>query len=230
LESQQQVLTKLRDSIVNLDVEGVREASRKTLEAGIPPYKAISEGMAKGMEIIGRKFADGEYFLSELVMAGEVMKEGMAILEPHLKSDRTTRVAKVVIGTVKGDLHDIGKNIVTTLLRSAGFEVYDLGTDVPVEVFVNKIRETDADIVGMSALLSTTVVEMKNVVKTFRKLGLRQIKTIIGGAAVTERFAKEIGVDAFANDAIQGVTMCRRWAEEKQRVLDPVSLCPSKSF
>ena len=141
---QKEILDKLRDAVVNLDVESAKRASREALAAGISPYKAIMDGLAKGMEIVGERYESKEYFLGELIMAGEVMKEGMKILEPHIGSSNedadSKNMGKVVIGTVQGDLHDIGKNIVVTLLKAAGFQVYDLGVDVSTEKFVEAVR------------------------------------------------------------------------------------------
>ena len=171
--SQEEILERLKDAIVNLDIDAVQKAARDAIKAGIPAYKAIIEGMAKGMEIVGQKYEDGEYFLAELIMAGETMKEGMAILEPYLKAGDIKTAGKVVIGTVRGDLHDIGKNIVVMLLRAANFEVIDLGVDVSPEQFVEAVKKHNPDIVAMSALLTTTMIEMENVIESLKKNGLR---------------------------------------------------------
>jgi len=206
------ILTNLRDAIVNLDIEGVKKASEEALGAGIPAYKAVIDGMAKGMEIVGQKYEDGEYFLAELIMAGETMKEGMTVLEPHLKTGDIKSAGKVVIGTVRGDLHDIGKNVVVTLLKAANFDVIDLGVDVTAEQFVKAVKENNPDIVAMSALLTTTMIEMENIVKSIKKAGLRKkIKIIIGGAPITTDYAKKIGADAAAKDAVEGVRTCNQW-------------------
>lgn len=216
LETDQTLLVELKDSIVAFDAARVREAVRKGVDTGIVPPSILSE-MAKGMELVGKKFEDGEYFLSELIMAAEAMKEGMAIIEPYLKSEKVTKSARAVIGTVKGDLHDIGKNIVASLLRSSGFEVFDLGTDVSSAKFIRKIRETEADILAMSALLTTTIVEMGKVIKDLKNAKRRHlVKTIVGGAPIDEKFAKQIGADASTNDAIKGVQICKLWAENRK--------------
>jgi len=211
-EREKEILEKLRDCVVNLDIEGIQEACKEAIEAGIPAYKAISDGMAKGMNIVGQKYENNEYFLAELIMAGETMKEGMKILEPHLKSADVKKIGKVIIGTVRGDLHDIGKNIVITLLESAGFEVIDLGVDVPPEKFVEAVREHKPDILGMSALLTTTMLEMENTIKALKEAGLRdKVKIIIGGAPITPEYAEKIGADAAARDAVEGVNICKSW-------------------
>jgi len=209
---EKEILERLRDSIVNLDIDGIQKACKDALAANIPPYKAVMDGMAKGMEIVGQKYEAKEYFLAELIMAGETMKEGMQILEPHLKKGDLKITGKVVIGTVRGDLHDIGKNVVVTLLKAAGFEVTDLGVDIPAEKFVEATRENKPDILAMSALLTVTMTEMETVIKEIEKAGLRsKVKVIIGGAPITAEYAKKIGADAAAKDAVEGVNRCKTW-------------------
>jgi len=217
MSSEEEILARLRDAIVNLDIEAVQKAAKDALEAGIPAYKAVINGMAKGMEIVGQKYEDGEYFLAELIMAGETMKEGMAVLEPYLKAGDMKAAGKVVIGTVRGDLHDIGKNVVVTLLKAANFDVIDLGVDVSPEQFVEAVKKHNPDIVAMSALLTTTMVEMESVIESLKKSGLRdKVKVIIGGAPITPEYAKKIGADAAARDAVEGVRLCSEWAKAKQ--------------
>jgi len=213
---EEEILCKLRDAIVNLDIEGVQKACREAIDAGIPAYKAVTDGMAKGMEIVGEKYENGEYFLAELIMAGETMKEGMKVLEPYLKGGEVKKIGKVVIGTVRGDLHDIGKNIVVTLLNAAGFEVVDLGVDVSPEKFIEAVKQNNPDVVGMSALLTTTMIEMENVIKALKEAGLRdKVKIIIGGAPITPEYAEKIGADAAAKDAVEGVNICKLWIKSK---------------
>lgn len=209
---EKEILERLRDSVVNLDINGAEQACKDALAANIPPYKAVMDGMAKGMEIVGQKYEAKEYFLAELIMAGEVMKEGMKILEPYLKKGDLKVTGKVVIGTVRGDLHDIGKNIVVTLMKAAGFEVIDLGVDVPAEKFVKAARKHKPDILAISALLTVTMPEMETVIKEIEKSGLRsKVKVIIGGAPITTEYAKKIGADAAAKDAVEGVNRCKMW-------------------
>ncbi len=216
MPSEKRILGKLRDTVVNLDIEGVKKASEDVLNAGIPAYRAVIEGMAKGMEIVGQKYEDGEYFLAELIMAGETMKEGMMVLEPHLKAGDIKAAGKVIIGTVRGDLHDIGKNVVITLLRAANFDVVDLGVDISAEQFVEAVQKHNPDIVAMSALLTTTMIEMENVINSLKKAGLRgKLKVIIGGAPITPEYAKKIGADAAARDAVEGVRTCNEWMKRK---------------
>jgi 5-methyltetrahydrofolate--homocysteine methyltransferase len=216
MPSEKEILSNLRDAIINLDIDGVKKASEEVVSSGIPAYKAVIDGMAKGMEIVGQKYEDGEYFLAELIMAGETMKEGMTILEPYLKAGDIKSAGKVVIGTVKGDLHDIGKNIVITLLKAANFDVVDLGVDVSAEQFAESVKKNSPDIVAMSALLTTTMMEMEGVVKELQKAGLRKkVKIIIGGAPITPEYAKKIDADLAARDAVEGVHICTQWMKAK---------------
>ena len=214
--NKEEMLSRIRDAIVNLDIDNIGRLCEEAVKAGVPAYEVVMNGMAKGMEIVGEKYERNEYFLAELIMAGETMKEGMKVLEPYLKAGELKKIGKVVIGTVRGDLHDIGKNIVATLLSAAGFEVVDLGVDVPPEKFVEAVKENNPDIVGMSALLTTTMVEMEEVIKALKESGLRdKVKVIIGGAPITEEFAKKIGADAAAKDAVEGVNICKSWVARK---------------
>ncbi|RJS76074.1 cobalamin-binding protein [Candidatus Bathyarchaeota archaeon] len=216
MSTEKEVLAKLRDAIVNLDIDGVKKAAEEALAAGIPAYKAVVDGMAKGMEVVGQKYEDGEYFLAELIMAGETMKEGMTVLEPHLKAGDIKTAGKVVMGTVRGDLHDIGKNVVATLLKAANFEVIDLGVDISAEQFIETVKKENPDILAMSALLTTTMIEMENVMKALEKEGLRdKVKVIIGGAPITPEYAKKIGADAAARDAVEGIRICTEWTKDK---------------
>lgn len=215
LGNQEEILSKIRDAVVYLDIDGVQKACREAIDAGIPAYRAVTDGMAKGMEIVGQKYESNEYFLAELIMAGETVKEGMKIIEPYLKSGDIKSAGKVVVGTVRGDLHDIGKNVVATLLKSAGFDVIDLGVDVPAEKFVEAVKENKPDILGMSALLTTTMIEMESVIKALKEADLRdKVKIIIGGAPITEEYAKKIGADAAARDAVEGVNICKSWVSD----------------
>lgn len=216
VSGEKQILASLRDSIVDLNIEGVKKAAQAALTAGVPAYKAVVEGMAKGMEIVGQKYEAGEYFLAELIMAGETMKEGMTVLEPHLKAGDIKAAGKIVIGTVRGDLHDIGKNVVVTLLKAANYDIIDMGVDVTAEQFVQAVKEHKPDIVAMSALLTTTMIEMENVVRSLVKAGLkRNVKIIIGGAPITPEYAKKIHADAAARDAVEGVRTCNEWMKAK---------------
>jgi len=206
------ILEKIKEAVVNLDIDNIPKLCKEAVEAGIPAYKVVTDGMAKGMDIVGQKYEANEYFLAELIMAGETMKEGMKVLEPYLKTGEMKPIGKIVIGTVRGDLHDIGKNIAATLLKSAGFDIVDLGVDVSPEQFVDAVRQNNPDILAMSALLTTTMVEMENTIKALKEAGLREkVKIILGGAPITPEYAKKIGADAAAKDAVDGVNICKSW-------------------
>jgi len=216
MAKEEEILKKVADAIVNLDIDNIQRLCKEAVEAGIPAYKVVTEGMAKGMDVVGQKYEANEYFLAELIMAGETMKEGMKVLEPYLKSEETRSLGKIVIGTVRGDLHDIGKNIAATLLSSAGFEIIDLGVDVSPEQFVDAVKKNKPDIVAMSALLTTTMIEMENTIKALKEAGLRdKVKIIIGGAPITPEYAEKIGADAAAKDAVDGVNICKSWVSGK---------------
>lgn len=212
----EEILSKIKEAVVNLDIDNIGNLCQEAIDAGIPAYEIVMNGMAKGMDVVGEKYERNEYFLAELIMAGEVMKEGMKVLEPYLRGSGMKKIGKVVIGTVRGDLHDIGKNITITLLNAAGFDVIDLGVDVPPEKFVEAVKENKPDIVGMSALLTTTMIEMENVIKALKEAGLRdKVKIIIGGAPITKEYAEKIGADAAARDAVEGVNICKSWVAGK---------------
>jgi 5-methyltetrahydrofolate--homocysteine methyltransferase len=209
------LLGALRDALVEMDMEGVNDLVRKTLSLGFDPMKIV-ESLRSGMDEVGRRFESGEYFISELVMSGEIMKRALEILKPYLRTEGGSK-GKIILGTIIGDLHDIGKEIIKTLLISAGFEVYDLGVDVPPEKFVEKAREVGARIIGISALLSTSIVNSAEVVKKLREEGIRdKVKVIVGGAAARPWMIEEYGVDAVVNDAVKGLEMIRGWAEENE--------------
>ncbi len=209
-------LLALKESILSLDYNRVRAAAEGAMKAGVDPLKAITEGMAPGMTIIGEKFQAGEYFLSELVVAGDVMREGMKIIDPFIKEEGSKQKKKMIIATVEGDNHDIGKSIVATLLAAQGFNVVDLGIDVPAERIVAAVKEHRPDIVGLSALLTVTMPKMGEVVKALSSAGLRdQVKVIIGGTSVTPQFAKSIGADHSSTNAVEGVEKCLAWVSRQ---------------
>jgi len=219
--SQEKVLSKVRKTLLNLDMKEAPKAAKEAAEAGISPSLIVSRAIAKGMEAVGEKYENKEYFLAELLIAGAIMNRVLNVLEPYLAMEKAEAPGKVVIGTVKGDLHDLGKGIVITLLKSAGFEVYDLGIDVPAEKFAEKVKETKADILGISALLTTSMMEMKNVIDALKKAEVREsVKVIIGGHPVSEEFAREIGADAYGETAFTGFEICKKWIEQKQKSND----------
>lgn len=210
----EEILRRLQASIVNFDADAVKAAVQDALTARIPAYETVTEGLMKGMDIVGRKYEEREYFLTELILAGEAMQGGLEILRPHLKAEKVRATGKVVIGTVKGDMHNLGKNMVIAFLASAGFDIYDLGVDVSAERFVEKTLEVNADIVGMSALISSSFGEIGKTVEKLNKANLRnKVKVIIGGATVTESLARDSKVDACATDAVKGAEICKRWMD-----------------
>ncbi len=207
-------LQALRDAIMTMDLEGIPAVAQAAMDAGVDPQKAITEGMVPGMVEVGQKFEEGEYFLSELVVAGEVMKDGMKVIEPYLTAGGAEQEAKAkaVVATVEGDYHDIGKNIVVTLLGVQGFQVIDLGMDVPSAKIVEEVRIHKPLVLGLSALLSTTMARMGEVIEDLKAAGLRDgVKVIVGGTPVTPEYAASIGADHCALNAIEGVHKCSEW-------------------
>lgn len=211
-------LTALKDAVVNLDFQGVATAAKAAMDAGVDPNSAINAGMVPGMAIVGDEFEKGEYFLSELVVAAEVMKEGLKVVTPYLKGESAQKLGKVVIATVEGDYHDLGKNIVTSLLRVQGFEVIDLGVDVPTVRIINAVQEHQPLIVGMSALLTLTMPKMGEVIKALKAASMREkVKVILGGTPVTDEFAASISADHRAVNALEGVKKCVEWVTAQER-------------
>lgn len=203
----------MAQSIIDGDAEAAESLARQAIEVGIDPLVAINQGFVVGVNHVGNEFSCGNAFLPELVMAGEAMKAAVSALEPEMARLGTARevLGKVVLGTIQGDIHDIGKTLVGTMLSAAGFQVFDLGVDVPVETLVSKAREVDADIIGVSALLTTTMVRQRDVVEALEDLGLRpRIKVMVGGAPVTSEWVAEIGADGYSEDAIGAVQIARK--------------------
>lgn len=203
--SQKAIIEEIRNDIINYDPEEVVKKCKKALDSGVDPLKIIEEGIAKALKTVGDGFEKGELFLVHLISAASAAEKGLKdVIEPELRRRNLSRkvLGRVVLGTVEGDIHDIGKNIVASLLFSSGFEVYDLGKDVPVTEFINKVKEVDADIVAASALLSTTMPVQKELIEELKTEGLREkVKVMVGGAPVTEEWAEEIGADGYAEDA-----------------------------
>ena len=207
------LFAKLTNSLVDGDPDAAVSLTQEGLAAGLEPMAIIRQGLMPGMDIVGQKFSDGEYFLPDLIIAAEGMKMAMELLEPELRARQQTleTAGVVVIGTVKGDIHEIGKSLVATMLSANGFTVYDLGVDVPKEAFIAKIKETGANILGMSALLTTTMTQQREVIKALEEAGLRaQVKVMVGGAPVTKGWAEEIGADDYAEDAMGAVQKAKK--------------------
>jgi 5-methyltetrahydrofolate--homocysteine methyltransferase len=188
----------------------VHQKVQAALEANIPASTILNEGMIAAMAQVGHLFEEGEYFVPEMLISARAMQSGLTLLKPALKSEDVKSSGKVVIGTVKGDLHDIGKNLVAMMMEGAGFEIVDLGTDVSPEKFINAIREHKPEIIAMSALLTTTMPNMVTTIQALKEAGVRdQVKVLIGGAPVTENYARQIGADGFATDASRAVNLAK---------------------
>jgi corrinoid protein of di/trimethylamine methyltransferase len=209
----EEMFKAMAQSIIDGDAEVAEKLARQAVEKGIDPLDAINQGFVVGVNQVGSEFSCGNAFLPELVMAGEAMKVAVSTLEPEMNRRGTSRsvLGKVVLATIQGDIHDIGKTLVGTMLSAAGFQVYDLGVDVPVMKLVEKARAVDANIIGVSALLTTTMVRQRDVVEALEDMGLRsKIKVMVGGAPVTSEWVKEIGADGYSEDAIGAVAVAKK--------------------
>jgi 5-methyltetrahydrofolate--homocysteine methyltransferase len=201
-----ELLTQIAERLQQGEDEEVAALTRSALDASLEAPTILEVGLIAGMQVVGERFREHEIFLPEVLLAARAMKAGLAVLEPHLSKADVPSRGKVVIGTVKGDLHDIGKNLVGIMLAGAGFEVIDLGKDVPPEKFIDAARESGANIIGMSALLTTTMPTMKKVVELLKEEGLDgSVRTLVGGAPVSEEYAREIGADGYGFDAANAV-------------------------
>ena len=204
------VLKKLFDAVVNGDFEAVKSNLQAALDAKLDPTIILNDGMIAAMSEVGCRFEAGDYYVPEMLIAARAMQSGMAILKPYLQQTDRKSSGKVVIGTVKGDLHDIGKNLVALMLEGAGFEIIDLGVDVPAEKFVEVAKNVQPDLIALSALLTTTMPSMKTTLDALTAAGLRnKIKVIIGGAPVTEAYAHQIEADGFSTDASRAVNVAK---------------------
>jgi 5-methyltetrahydrofolate--homocysteine methyltransferase len=193
---------------------GVIDLVEEALAAAVPVEELITEGLTAGMEVVGEKFSCREYFIPDMLASAEAVGAAMEVLKPHLEAANVDTRGKVVIATVKGDIHDIGKNIVAIMLRGAGYEVHDIGIDVAEEAIIEAVRNEKPDFVGLSALLTTTMTEMPVVIKALRDAGLRDsVRVVIGGAAVSDEYAREIGADAFGADAFQTIRLMEEMAK-----------------
>jgi corrinoid protein of di/trimethylamine methyltransferase len=209
----EQIYSTMAQSIIDGESEEAEKLAMQSIELGIDPLDAINQGFALGIDHVGNLFSCGNAFLPELVMAGEAMKAAVNVLEPEMAKQGKGRkmLGTVVLGTIEGDIHDIGKTLVGTMLSVAGFEVFDLGVDVPVMTLVEIAREKNADIIGVSALLTTTMVKQRDVVEALEDLGLRdKVKVLVGGAPVTSNWAEEIGADGYSEDAVGAVAVAKK--------------------
>lgn len=206
----QEALKNVLDAVVEGEVEDVGKYTEKAVTAGVKPLDILNEGLVKGIEVVGERYASGEYFLPDLILGAKAMDVGIGIIEPLLTSEKREFLGRVVMGTVEGDLHDIGKNIVIMMLKSNGFEVFDLGVDVSSKTFVDKVQEIKPQIIGISALLTTTVNKQKEIIEQLQEEGLReQVKIIIGGAPINQAWSEQIGADGYGEDALSAVALCK---------------------
>ena len=204
------ILAKIASELYEGEDETVVELVQKALDQGMAPEEILQDGLIAGMDEVGQDFKSGELFVPEVLIAARAMHAGMNVLRPLLTESDSVGAGKYLIGTVKGDLHDIGKNLVRMMIEGAGFETIDLGTDVEPQAFVDAVREHKPQLIGMSALLTTTMVQMRATIEALEEAGLRDsVKVMIGGAPVTETFAAEIGADAYAPDAASAVDTAR---------------------
>ena len=208
-----ELLEQLREAVILGERDRAQELAPQVLEAGTKPLVAIEEALNPAMQLVGSRYESGEYFIPDLVMAAEAMKAAMAVFEPVLKARQEQRqvLGTVVIGTVEGDIHEIGKSLVATMLGAAGFQVHDLGVDVSASDFVRWVQETEANVVGVSALLTTTMLNQEMVIEALKEAGLRdQVKVVIGGAPTSPEWAQTIGADAYAENANEAVAVVKQ--------------------
>jgi 5-methyltetrahydrofolate--homocysteine methyltransferase len=200
----------LREALVAGDGDTLADETQKLLDSGIDPHAIIKEGLVPAMDVVGEKFKNDELYLPEVINIATIFKSSVELIKPKLMSDQVASVGKVIIGTVQGDMHDVGKNIVVLMLEANGFEVIDLGVDVPSQAFIKTASEVEADVIGMSALLTTTMPKINEVIHALKEAGLeRKFRTVIGGAPINQSFADEVGADAYGHDAIDAVEKIR---------------------
>ena len=206
------LLENIKQAVIDSDAETIPVLTEKAIKEGFEPLEIIDTALVAGMQVVGEKYECGDYFLPHLIISASGMKKAMEILKPHLQSrnQEIEKAGTVVIGTVQGDIHEIGKTLVATILSANGFEVHDLGVDVSIEKFIEAIREHNANVVGLSALLTTTMTVQRDIIEALKEHGLRdKVKVIIGGAPVNKDWAEKIGADGFADDAIRAVAVLK---------------------
>jgi len=209
------VLEDLKQSVIDMEVEKAIELTQKALDEGLGAEEILDKALIPAMDVVGEQYERGEKYVPEMLLSAQAMKGALEKLRPLLAKSGVEPKGRVVIGTVEGDLHDIGQNLVSMMLEGAGFEVYNLGAEVPAEEFVKAVKEHDAHLVGLSALLTTTMIHMPEVIEALKENGLRdRVKVMIGGAPVTQEYADEIGADGYAPDAASAVKLAERLAAE----------------
>ena len=208
---EQEILEAAKKSIIEYDVAKAEEVAKSAIASGVNPVALVEKGFTPGIAEVGERFDSGEVYLPELILAADAMKAGVAICEAAFPKGTIRERKKVVMGTVEGDIHDIGKSIVVSFLSANGFEVHDVGRDAPPEKFVEKAREVGADVVGASALLTTTMEQQKKIVERLKEAGLSEkVKVIVGGAPTNQEWAEKIGADAYAENAAEGVSKVKQ--------------------
>lgn len=208
------ILQDLATAVIEMDEESAKKVAREALEVNIAAEEAINHGLVKGMQVVGDKYEQQEYFIPEVLLCSDAMMAGLEVLQPHLQADEQKVTEKVVIGVVQGDTHDIGKNLVKIMMESSGFEVYDLGRNVPLQSFVEKALEVGAKIIAMSTLMTTTMEGMRTVVKDLESRGIRdEFLVLVGGGPISPAFSKEIGADLYAPDANSAVRKLKELLE-----------------
>jgi corrinoid protein of di/trimethylamine methyltransferase len=209
--SKEMLLKRLSDGVVNMEEDDVIEASNEYVEAGYPIFDGIMEGLVDGMNRASQLYEDEEYFVTDVLLCSDAMYEGLAVLRPHLPASEAEREKpKGIIGVVEGDTHDIGKNLVKIMLETAGFEMVDLGRDVPLKRFVDTVKEVNASFVCMSTLMTTTMVGMGTVVELLKEAGIReQVKVVIGGGPISKKFTDKIGADGYSSNAVEAVKLVK---------------------
>ncbi len=204
------LLVSIKESIIGMDKEKVVELTRKALDEGIKPKRLLDEALTPGMDIVGEEYEKGIRFIPEMLMSAEALRGTMELLKPILTESELSRKGKVIMGTVEGDIHDIGKQLVCMMLEGAGFEVYDLGIDISADKFVEKVKQEKPDIVGMSAFLTTTGLRFSDVIEALQEAGIReQVKVMIGGAAASEKYAETIGANGYGANASAAVKLAK---------------------
>lgn len=204
-------LKPLYEAILAGDARTAKSFTEKALAAGVEPMKLVNDGMIPAMSEVGQKFECNEYFVPELLLSARAMKSALELIRPLLTASGAQPTGRVAIGTVKGDLHDIGKNLVAAMLEGGGFEVFDLGVNVTPEQFIATVKEKGANIIALSALLTTTMPSMKTTIEAFKQAGLRdQVKVLIGGAPITQKYADEIGADGYSESAVGAVALAKK--------------------
>ena len=210
------ILETIKETVVDGKFREIEAQVQKAIDDGIDLNRIINEALISAMDIVGKRFADGDIYVPEMLVSAKTMKQGLDIIKPLLTAGEAEHRGIIVMGTVKGDLHDIGKNLVIMMMEGAGFRIIDLGVDVKIEDLIDTVKKEEADVLGLSALLTTTMPEMQKVIVALDEAGLRnQLKVIVGGAPIDQRFADEIGADGFGADAVEAVQLAREMVAGK---------------